>query len=672
VSTRLRLIATAGLLCTACSLASLLPPPRFDDEDYRFSLRPPNRAWRVLDEREVQRLVPDAAAGLINERDRMVAVVIIEQAPSNELEPLARAIVDNAPLEKKSITHFDAVSYQGRAAIRYLMTGEVNGVGYRYGNTLFVHQEHLYQLITWGSIDQTEADGASFEKVWRAFSILDGPVRGRQVQTNAEDARGVGWRTRDGEFESAVYGLRLRPAQGWRVAVGAELDGLNDSAEVALLRRAPQLTLLLIPERVSADDLEVIEGNLLSQTAASMGPRCPERDLRLRAAGQEIALRCFAGPEEEPFTYFHGLLYHDDFAIQLLGWLPSNRAAEAAPLLAEALGALELIDASARAQLAAALEAEADPQNQVGVDYSLRRGVYRDFTHGLTWTKPAGAWRLRVGDEARATDEAARFTLEHPASGVWGMLLTTPAFEASPEVYHRAVRAQLSSGAGEVTPRAVALGADTALVSEVESTQGAVSFVYRVATVVRDARAYQLLLWGTPANARDAAAELDAAVGGLSFMETGLAPVTSTAARYQDHRLGWSLALPDKPWVFSDLTDARVRPLGTTVQWRHEDVSVIVSAFCSVQEGQDASWYMDLLSRTYADQLGGARLGTAERGEAMLGGAPALHLRWRGRDGLDAFVVSRDQTIYALIIAQDDLILDWPLEEITRGFGYID
>jgi len=668
----LTLAVASALLGAACSLSSLLPREKLEDEDYRFRLEQPNRRWEMMSEEEVQRIVPDASAGMMNEHAKLVAVVIVEQAPAEQLEPLVRSIVEGAPLEKKSVTHFDHVRFSDQDAIRYLMTGEINGVAYRYANTIFFSQDHLYQVITWGSVAGTEADGSSFEEVWRAFSLIDGPVRGRQVTRTVADTHGVGWRVSGGIFESAVYGLRLRPGGGWRVAIGAELDGINESAEVGLVRRAPQLTVLMIPERAPTEDRAAIEQNLVTQTAAGLGPPCPDKDVSAMIGDDNVRLRCFSGPGGEPFEYFYGLVYHELFAIQILAWLPTRLDADVARLLREALAAVELLDRPTRARLSTELGALPDPQNRVGSSYSLRRGIYQDFAHGLSWTKPEGFWRLRVGDEARTLEQAALLSVEHPATGIWGMLLQTAAPADGPEAYHQAVRGQLAGAATTATPRPQAAGAATALVSELRSTALDVPFVYRLATVVHGPRAYQLVLWGTPANVAAAGAELDAAIAGWSFTAAGLPMVTSTPGRYQDHRLGWSLTLPDKPWTFTDLTGDGVRALGSTVQWQHEEVTIMISSLCAVQEGQDERWYVDQLTRIYADHLGGALSDRAERREATIDGEPALHLRWRGRDSVDAYVTTRDKTIYALLISQGKLALDWPLEEILAGFHFSD
>ena len=39
----------------------------------------------------------------------------------------------------------------------------------------------------------------------------------------AADTTGVGWRVKDGTYESAAYRFSLRPADGWRLALGGEL-----------------------------------------------------------------------------------------------------------------------------------------------------------------------------------------------------------------------------------------------------------------------------------------------------------------------------------------------------------------------------------------------------------------------------------------------------------------
>ena len=68
------------------------------DEDYRFRISPPGAGWRVLDETQVKRVLPDAVAGGMHDKG-FFGVVIAEAAPGVDLEAMARMILDNMPLE---------------------------------------------------------------------------------------------------------------------------------------------------------------------------------------------------------------------------------------------------------------------------------------------------------------------------------------------------------------------------------------------------------------------------------------------------------------------------------------------------------------------------------------------------------------------------------------------
>lgn len=667
------LLAVGALLLEGCSLFSaLLARDSIVDPDYQFRLEQPAGGWRLLREADIQKIAPDAVAGLTSE-DEVFAVVIVESIPDGELEPLARLLVDQAPLEDKELLAFEPLEFAGQPAIRYHLTGRVGEISFRYVNTVFLHERTLYQVLAGGPLARTAADGSSFEPVWRAFTLLAGPVRSRTTPLVVVDATGVGWRVRGGVFESAVYGVRVEPRGAWRVAVGAELGRINKSAEVGLVLREPGVHLILIAEQAHVDDREQLRASIESQTAGNLGPPCPQRDAAMRIDGSEVALRCYADAGDTAIEYLHGVFFHGPHAMQLMAWYQSGHRDVARQALNEAYAALHFLDDVAVAALTAELQAAPDPQNRVGPSYALRRGRYRDFAGGFEWRKPDGFWRIAVGEEARATNADATLFIEEPGSGLMALLIVEPVASFTATSFHEVVTGNVFPDVELEQPQPVALGAASGLVSEARTEHLGLPLSYRVVTTVQGGNAAQLLIWATPGNMAQARPRVDAIVDGWRFFASAVAPVVVERNSYRDNRMGYALRLPGAQWKFEDLMRGEKGALSSFVRWSRGNLTVLALTMCAVQEGQDEQWFANLVTDELTRRMSAVAASQPRRERAMLGGSPASRLVWRGSgDPVDAYLATRDNTFYALLVVQNGVALDATLDQITGGFSFVD
>lgn len=665
--------AGLALLLGGCSLLStLLPRDAIVDEDYQFRLEQPSREWRLLGEADIQRIAPDAVAGLTSD-DEVFAVVIVESIPQGELEPLARLLIDQAPLEEKQLLAFERIEFQGQPAIRYHLTGRVGEISFRYINTVFLNQRTLYQVLAGGPLAKTPADGSAFAPVWQAFRLLDGRVRGRTTPLKVVDAVGVGWRVRQGIFESAVYGLRVEPRGEWRVAVGAELTRINSSAEVGLILREPGVHLILIGEQAHADDRERLRSSIEAQTAGNLGATCPAHDGEAVVAGIAVPLRCYADAGDAAIEYLHGVYFHGSHALQLMAWYHSGHRSVARRELGAAFASIKFLEPAAIDALAAELQAAPDPQNRVGPSFSLRRGTYRDFAGGFEWRKPAGFWRIAVGDEARTSNADATLFVEDPSSGLMGLLIFEPVASFTAESFHDAICSNVFQSGEPAAPTPVALGAASGLVSEARTDHLGLPLTYRVVTAVHGGIAAQFLIWATPGNMAQATARADAVVDGWRFFSAPSEPVVAERNTYRDNRMGYALRLPGGEWQFEDLSRGDQKALGSFVRWTRDDLAVMALTLCAVQRGQDEQWFADLVTEEYTRRMRTVVVEKPRRARAMLGSVSATRLTWRNRGGqFDAFIAMRDSTFYALVVMQKGVSLDATLDEITGGFSFLD
>src|SRR5262249_44672086 len=145
-------------------------------------------------------------------------------------------------------TPIEATKVVGLESRRWMTTGSLNGLRLRFQHTVFINQDHLYQLVVWGPFASTADDGSSFRPFVDGFALLEGKVRSR-VETPTADGSGVGWRIRGDTYENAPYGLTVTAPAGWRFVVRPELAQMNDSALVGLQRSSPDCYLVFIVER---------------------------------------------------------------------------------------------------------------------------------------------------------------------------------------------------------------------------------------------------------------------------------------------------------------------------------------------------------------------------------------------------------------------------------------
>jgi hypothetical protein len=254
------------------ALRAQTPPEAIVDDDYRFRLARPGGRWFLFGPGEVTKLLPDAAAGA-NNMGQIYGVIIVEWFPQGDAAAIARALIDIAPLEEKAASTPEPIEFHGLKAVRYRMTGVAGGIRFRYQDIVFVRQGHVYQVLAWGLAVRTAEDGSDFEPFVRAFTLLDGTVKGRAAAAPVPGSVGIGWRVKSGIFESAVHGIAVAPRGNWRVVVGVELRKMNADAAVGLALAQPSAQAVVIVGRAVGVDRKVLAGQFREQTRTS---RCRE------------------------------------------------------------------------------------------------------------------------------------------------------------------------------------------------------------------------------------------------------------------------------------------------------------------------------------------------------------------------------------------------------------
>jgi hypothetical protein len=528
-------VAGLGLQASACKkLSSLFGAQEpIVDQDYRFRFESPGRGWKLLSEAEARRMVPDAIAGASQTglgSKSQFAVIIVERY-SGDLDSYVQLLVDGSPLEEKKLEACESLKFQQHNAIRTTMRGSINGLKVVYQHLIFLNHGHGYQIVSWGLDGQV--DPKLLGAAAAAFKLLDGPVRGRQRGGLVTDARGPGWKAKDGVFRSAAWGFEVVPSPGSHIVVASELAAMNASAEVGLVSSQPETYLIVLPECTTGADAEALAKARMQENAASMGLVPEDGGFSATVAGESVPMRRYQS-KKLPFIYYQGAVIRGDVLLVLIGWQVKTAHDDGTGgALAGGMTAIRFLAPDARKAIADELAALPDVQNAVGVDYALRRGTYRDFANHITWKMPPGSFRLQVGAAARAVQPSALAVVEEAGTGIGVLLLHDSANGMDGPTYHAAITDGRYEGKRGRAPKArpYAIGSGVAGIATVgHATTAGVQMIEQTVSWVERDKANRVLMWGPRPAAKQVLARFQELLQGLT-----IAPIAAIAPHDQTY-----------------------------------------------------------------------------------------------------------------------------------------
>lgn len=443
----------------------------------------------------------------------------------------------------------------------------------------------------------------------------------------------------DGVLVDRDYAFRLAaPDPEWRILDTASVVAVDPDAVAGALNRFQGGTVAAEPfpsgridayfERVLNDidlpDLEILASG-------------PVRYHGLDARRVEHV----GAPSGVKVRYRTTCYVKDGFGFRVAAWLPVSMYTE------KRMVAFELA-VTPTEDVVRGRGAAPDAPEQVGPGFALRGGVYRDFERGVAWTAPPGLREIRAGDDARAVDPRATLLLE-VAQGVEGWLALEPASGDGAE-YHERARAGALAGepAVEATaPEPVVLGGATALASALDVARDGAPVRYHVLTAVHDGTGAALVLSGAPDDVKAAAPAIAAAQRALRFER--VAPTAERDGRFEDRRLGFAFTPPPGEWIRRDAAGDELRACGAMQEWTEAGGTAMVAvvALCPREPDRDEAWFRAFLGERFAAGTAGTPVGAG----ATVAGRAARRLRWTDGDGgMDACVLRRDRTFYAVLV----------------------
>ncbi len=639
---------------------------------YQFRLTQPGSDWKLLEQEDARMVTSDAQAALSKDTG-LTAVVIVEHVPGMTLEQMSKLILESMPIEEKSIDVQETETFVGLPAVRYQIAGKVNEVPMHYRGRIFMRGDYAYQLVAFAPAEL--AADEEWQSIFSAFSLSEGEIRPVQDDTPSPDMIGVGWRLKDGIFESAVSGLRVSPQNGWRAVVGAEARRMNADAEVVLVRQAPDAYFLVIPERIGKTSPEAYVKNRVDSTALNLKGEVEQTPIKSVLLGKEVTATELSS-SESPWTFQVGVGFQEGWAVQATGWYTAGIGVAGRKALADAMQAVSLMPKASTTALRNELLAAPDEQDAVGSAFSLRAGIFRDYEHGVVWKKPKGFWEVSVGQEVREINPIAQLYARYLNSAMHIMVVAeTGTATLSANAYHESCFAGVQANLKMERLGAVKssrIGSCMALQTDATTTTGGVELSYRVVTAVLGQQGVQLHIWGESTGMREHATAADQAAKTLE-LHASLPPDEMRKGIYMDHRLGFSMKL-DRKYKYHDTTPKELAGIGSYPTWGVDGADWVgVLAIRAIEAGRDREWSMNQMEERIRDSFAKIVSGAQhETEETTLLGQPARHLTWKTTAlRLDAYLIRRHQTIYAL--ATTDAGGDSGMIKLAvKGFQLID
>jgi len=628
-----------------------------EDRDYCFRITAPDRTWRLLDEAAARKLADDAVAGMTDLRGTfwVVKVLPLGAETLDDVTATARATLESV-LEEAALGAVDPSPFGELPARRWETTGSSGGLATRFRHLHVARGGFCYQLFGWqaAAAAQIHKHPADLDALAHHFEMTEGEPRVRTYTAPPFEARGVGWRVEAGVYRDAVRGIEIRPADGWRLLVGDALAAIDDAAFVGLeAEGAIELALYddPVPGAVAAER----EAAMRADYEQIYGAPLAGEPIAASIAGLDFAIRAWGPSEARDLRSHHGVRVAGGRALQVVVWYAGAMADRASALLPAAFASITAMEPAARAALAAALVVDGDPESAIGRDFSLRRGVYRDFARGFTWTKPAGWWELDLTAEE---DDDAILRFRELATGLTGMVQKWEAGEATLEEFHRSLVERLEPMDPIPPPTPVDLDGVAALATELRPGYLDEPHRWTVVTAKRDGIAYELAIRAPEALYDAARAQVVAATTALR-LPARLVAGEWVEGSYVDCRLGFRFDPPGpEKWRGRVATPTALEPIASMTHFQRDGVFVYVGAVESIDDDFDDGLLRDLVLQSLARPL---PMGEREPVEsaATLGGWPATKLAFGNGRRISGWFAHRGRSFrYVFVSTARDEELD--------------
>jgi hypothetical protein len=567
------------------------------DEHYRFSIRGLGPQWRALDEKQRASILPDAAA-LVTKVGGTYGAVIVEPYPEANLRNYTDLIFSNMQSMIPSLKAEEEreMEFNGGTAHRRKMSAKIKGIEFDYELMTFLHQGMGYQVLAWMPVKT--AGREPLEEFIAAVKIDEGKVT-TPPPPQPPDSTGIGNRISNGRFESATSGLSATPSGPWTLAWGKTLESMDDNLETGIQR--PDLGIYIsASDRLVAPGEEIRFVNSLDAAIAEGAKRLGTTTWTF--GGEPVKFTSVLLPGPPQMRMHLGRMVKNGRGIQIKAWHLDHGGTDHTPLIGEGMAAFEFLNEKEKEELRATLLKTPDRVGSVGENYSVRNGVYRDFSEGVIWQRPEGFWKIEAGEAAQLRNDATSLYAKELTSGLTMQLVVQEPKGMNPQEFHQAVvsvmeKGGFSPGSKPLEPIMVD-GCEvlrTRLLYEGKDTD----IEYHVATVIVGDRAYQLNSFA-PAGLMTGQMELvSGTLTGFSFPGKKLRAVECRGGIYRDVRMGYELRVKNGMSPEPQTKENILSNLGSTVQFRRKSEMIYHMALQADGQGNDASTAVNMVNQIF-------------------------------------------------------------------------
>jgi hypothetical protein len=388
--------------------------PFLVDETFRIRLQRPGEGWQLLSQEQRIAISGDSSLSAYDTEQALLGDVSVGQAPQASLTAYVDDWLRRLPFSDKSVHWRQGAPFQDCPAESFEVSGVYLGQLTLLQGTFFFHQNHAYRVTIRGP--RSQFDHTRVRRFFESITLLPGKILGAARPKGVTAMSGVGWRIRNGRYESALSGLRVVAPPGWQLLAGNELREFNPDADVALIHDDPDLSLTI---RVAASHRRHAQGYVSEHQGAhiqNLRVTLTKDTIPLSLMGTRVSLQL--GHAEFGSQYAYGNLTHGGQAIELTAGYSELFQAAAPTLLQQAAGHVEVLTEVARIALQDELLAEATDEHIVGRDVSLHSGCFQDYSRCYRWCRPPGFWETAVGAAAQASDSRLALVAQNVQVGL--------------------------------------------------------------------------------------------------------------------------------------------------------------------------------------------------------------------------------------------------------------
>lgn len=638
------------------------------DPDYCFRLKVPGEEWELLSDQQIAEMAPSSIAGALIFTKAVVASVEVLPLDNKDLSEFMK-ITQNVFIENGGTKGFPYdLDFRGIPAIQYTSRIPINGVEYEVVNLVFIHQSFGYHLKCRGRKGTNVESHA--REFWDAFSITEGTVRSRQEVENIDDFIGLGRRILEGRFESASIGMAYNSNEDWSVVHNLELNNSYPDAEFGVKNTKDEVTITVLSDVIEGRDLKVYERNVLAQV--DKGDEDSDAKLlgryRIRVGEHPVEFNLFQTKQALVRFVLEGVLYLAERAYRFSIEGKKGEPEEFLNSVAIGLSHMEFLSPEQRDQLQEIMTGQVDPENDVGHDWSLRRGLYRDFAYGFTWEKPAGFWRVEPSQvqEINANSVSPRLRIREAGLGISVKLTTTrnsgftleelhsqfpPRFNEPPDTY----RMQLDGG--------------PALVSQGYIGCELYGCEHRFVSTIRNSNVYVIEVSGSKESMLRHSDRVDDAVNAFKFPGRSLVPFEWDGNTFINYKFGYAVDLPHNNFSLIDKFKGRPVEKMDLMEFHAFGKAFSIITQSVLKPGQDSKFMVAKLSRALAEKNKGKKT----ESKVTFLGQEWLKIKVESKTvPAIYFASSRDNTIFLFKFQRtrgkpEDLV-----EELLPGFRFMD